>query len=85
MVPHITHNLDTFYLYFFKDTNNVINNVPKKFKCVITVGAENAQHHLKITIHPFYSVSCELLRYYWWMPTAASSLSHLRSSRFFKW
>jgi hypothetical protein len=30
----------------------VINNVPKKFKCVIKVGVENAQHHLKITIHP---------------------------------
>jgi len=64
MVPHITHNYGIFYLcfYFFLNTNHVINNVPKKFKCVITVGVENAQHLLKITVHPFYSVSCNLSR-----------------------
>jgi len=64
----------------------MVNNVPKECKCVIIIiGVENVQHPLKVSIHHFYSVSCNLSRVSWQMPTAVSSLLHLRSSRFFKW
>jgi len=58
---NVTFVKHLFYVYFFKETKNVINNVTNVFKCIMTKDAKTSPQLLDDKHSPFSQCSCNVL------------------------